>query len=100
MGRSSDSADSRALSVYVINPDLGVLYQLLCLDPSLIQSHREVNLKSEFQRWNRFRSLRGWAAEREETHRVVAKLLTQLSDCFDVRLGGEADNVTGGQPGT
>ena len=65
MGRSSNGTDCRALAVYVINPDLGVFDQLLRLDPSLIQSHGEVNLKLEFQRQNRSRSLRGWAAERE-----------------------------------
>lgn len=45
VGRPCDGADGRALAVYVINPDLGVFDQLLCLDSSLIQSHAEVNLK-------------------------------------------------------
>ena len=47
VGGSCDSADSRTLAVYVINPYLGVFNQLLSLNPSLIQGHGEVNLKSE-----------------------------------------------------
>ena len=38
-------ADSRALAVYVINPYLGVLNQLLSLNPALIQGHGKVKLK-------------------------------------------------------
>ena len=54
MGRPCDGADGRALAVYVINPDLGVFDQLLCFDPSLIQSHWEVNLKLAFKGQQRF----------------------------------------------
>ena len=80
MSRPRHSTDGRALAVYVINPYLSVFDQLIRLGPSLIQGHGEVNLPLGFQRQNRFLSLQGQAVERRETHRVIAKLLTQLSD--------------------